>query len=334
MSCAVSQPAAARHVGVIGLGYWGTALATHLARLGHHVTGWSRDADLVQSIQDTKRHLTCFPEHTLPFTATTKLEALLASDMIIVALPTRAIAEYDFAAKLTAHQYLISVMKGFELASALTPCAFFQARGTAAKLATLSGPSFAIDVMDGTPVAVSAAASSKTDAQAVANLFHSSSMRVYLSDDLIGVELGGALKNIIALASGICAGLCFGDSTKAALMTRGLAEMTRFAVHFGARSQTLSGLSGLGDLILTASSMQSRNYSFGYKLGQGATPEQAALAVGSTTEGVFSTPVVTRMAKQHGIAMPITEALNQVLLQVIRPEDMVGLLMTRPATEE
>ena len=132
MSSAVSQPTAPRHVGVIGLGYWGTALAAHLARLGHHVMGWSRDADLVQSIQDTKRHLTCFPDHILPLAATTNLESLLSADMLVVALPTRAIAEYDFATKLAAHQYLISVMKGFELATALTPCAFFQARGTAA----------------------------------------------------------------------------------------------------------------------------------------------------------------------------------------------------------
>jgi glycerol-3-phosphate dehydrogenase (NAD(P)+) len=323
-----------RSIGVVGLGHWGTALAHYLARLGHSVTGWSREEEIVRSITQTKKHPHCFLQFPLLFNATTELSTISKSEIVLVALPTRVIREYDFASRLDDKQYLVSVMKGFEPLTNLTPCAYYKEQGSKAKLCSLSGPSFAIDVMTKTPVAVSIASAQKQDAQFISELFQSSSMRVYPSDDVIGVELGGALKNIIAVASGICAGLKLGDSTKAALITRGLAEMTRFSLYFGGKPQTLSGLSGLGDLILTTSSMTSRNYSFGYKIGEGLTAEKAADEVGSTAEGVFSTPVVDRIAKKHGISMPITEALHRVLHGAIQPDEMGGLLMSRPAGEE
>ena len=306
----------------------------HLSRLGHSVTGWSKDQTEVDSINNSACHPSCFSDSVLTFSATTHLTLALESEYVIVALPTRVLAEYKELLTLGADQWIISAMKGFDPVSSLTPSQYLKQNHSRAKVAVISGPSFAIDVINQTPVAVTAATDSIEDSKVLAALFSSPSMRVYPSSDVIGVELGGALKNIIALASGIAAGLKLGDSTKAALITRGLAEMTRFAEHYGAHPKTLSGLSGLGDLVLTTSSHNSRNYRFGIRIGEGASPSQATKDVGSTAEGYFSCPVVYSLSTKHNIKMPICGALYQVLYEGVGAIDMISMLMSRPGSEE
>ena len=323
-----------KQIGVIGLGHWGTALAEYLSRLGHEVVGWSQNVETVISIQQRKKNPTCFTDFPLSFSPTNDLSEALCRNVVVVALPSKVIGLIPALLDLEATQTIVSAMKGFESNSMKTPLSWLQENGSKAKHCVLSGPSFAIDVISSTPVALTAASQNEDVAKEVATLFASQAMRVYPSNDQIGVEIGGALKNVIAIASGISAGLRMGESTRAALITRGLAEMTRFSGFFGGKASTMMGLSGLGDLVLTTSSTTSRNYRLGLKLGEGKTIEAAQTEVGSTAEGLFSTPIVHKIAQQNRISMPITDALHKVLFDKMKPEEMVRQLMARPIVEE
>lgn len=296
-------------VSVLGLGSWGSALAEHLSRKGVTVVRWSRREG--------------------------SLDAALQASCIIVALPSSVLHEYARKLASCSHATIVSAIKGFDSRTRLTPLQLIASHAsTPPALCVLSGPSFAADVLSRRPCGIVAGSASIQTADAVAELFSDESMRVYSSDDPLGVELGGAVKNVIALAAGVSDGLDLGDSARAAILTRGLAEMMRLAETMGARRETLSGLSGLGDLIMTGSSMTSRNYRVGYLLGQGQPLSKIIAELGSVSEGVNSTPIVQALSRSRSVEMPITEAVWKLIRRDITPQEMVQSLMLRPRRKE
>ncbi|MEY4667812.1 MAG: hypothetical protein RL518_511 [Pseudomonadota bacterium] len=323
------------HIGIVGLGAWGSALALHCARLGCSVVGWSRDATLIHKLS-TSRELTVSGQSVhIPdtFKATSNLADLTSTDITIVALPARAWGEV--LPKITA-KAIVSATKGLEKDSSLTPLSFAHERCGYRResLAVLSGPSFASDLVAGRPISIVAGSVSRDLASQVANTLSSPSLRVYTSDDPLGVELGGILKNIIAIVAGVSDSLGYGPSARAAVISRGLVEMTNIAVALGAQQRTLTGLSGLGDLIMTATEDQSRNRTVGLRLGRGEKLSDVITSLGATAEGVSSAPLVLGLAQKHGIAAPITEQVVRLMNGDIRATEMAHELMTRPLRSE
>lgn len=317
-------------VGVVGLGAWGSALLLHLARKGVPVIGYGRGVS--KKIQEVKVGSSCF---ALPASAsvTNQLSDLNDIETIVVALPAKALYSVEFPKRTT---LVISATKGLEPNTLLTPLDYFtRHKGIpAAMCCTLSGPSFAADLAAERPISVVAASVDISSAEKVVDLFIAPFMRVYSSDDPIGVELGGILKNIIALAAGVSDSLGLGPSGRAALITRGLAEITRLAVALGAKPTTLAGLSGLGDLIMTSSDDQSRNRSVGLRLGRGETIEEITTSLGSVAEGVATAPLALKLAQERGIETPICEHVVLLLTRKITPQEMVTSLMQRPRKKE
>lgn len=330
----VSTP---RSIGVVGLGSWGSALALYCNRLGHKVTAWHREGPHVETIHKTgsltigKTLRQPLPE---TLSITTDLTECANCDITIVALPASAWREV--LPKLSDATVIVSATKGLEKISHTTPLTFAkQVVGIPEKnLCVLSGPSFASDLVHGTPISLVSASSSESNAKNVAESLSSETVRIYTSHDTLGVELGGILKNIISIAVGICDTLGYGPSTRAALITRGLSEMMRIATVWGADSQTLTGLSGLGDLVMTATDDQSRNRSIGLLLGEGKSISEAITTLGATAEGVYSAPLVLEFAKTHGIEVPIVDLVVEVLNGTLQPDELAHLLMTRPLKNE
>ncbi len=334
-------------IGVVGLGNWGTALAQHLAANGHKVIGWSSDSKIVEGINQSRLNPRYQREVALSenMKATSSIEDLVGSSFLIIALPSHALADAvklfssssatALLSDISSSTVVVSAVKGLEHDTLQTPLQFLAAnlKGNNSYV-VLSGPSFATDVANCRPVGVVAASVDEEAARSVAELFSIGSMRVYISVDPIGVEVGGVCKNVVALAAGVCDGMQLGDSARAGLITRGLAEITRLAVAMGAERQTLSGLAGLGDLAMTASSLTSRNYTVGYRLGKGESLEVIVKTLGSVAEGVISTPLVLRLAKQHCVEMPIAEVVNLLLEGKISPRDLVHRLLSRPMKRE
>lgn len=326
---------AAKKIAVVGLGAWGSALALHCARLGHSVVGWSRDAGFITELNNTRQLKTTGQVVTIPanFKGTSNLAELEDADLTIVALPARAWGEVlpKFKSKT-----IISATKGLEKDSSLTPLSFAHQRcGYAeASLAVLSGPSFASDLIAGRPISVVAGSKSERLALEIATALSSPSLRVYMSHDPLGVELGGILKNVIAIVAGVSDSLGYGPSARAAIISRGLYEMTTVAVALGADERTLTGLSGLGDLIMTATEDQSRNRTVGLRLGKGEKLSDVIKALGSTAEGVSSAPLVLALAQKHGIPVPITEQVVRLMNGEIRATEVANALMTRPLKSE
>ncbi|MDA8442401.1 MAG: NAD(P)H-dependent glycerol-3-phosphate dehydrogenase [Peptococcaceae bacterium] len=326
-------------VAVIGAGSWGTALAVLLARKGHPVCLYGRSAEFMgqlQVSQQNQRYLpgVMFPKLLLP---TFDLAATLSdAQLVILAVPSHAVRETVGAIKplLARDCVVVNTAKGFEqekllrlsqvLASELDNCSF----------AVLSGPSHAEEVGRDLPTTVVAAAHSREVAERVQDYFMTPHFRVYTNPDVIGVELGGALKNIIALCTGIAEGLGFGDNTKAALMTRGLAEIARLGVAMGAKAPTFAGLTGVGDLIVTCTSMHSRNRRAGILLGQGKPLKQVLEEVGMVVEGVLTTRGAYALAERYGVEMPIVEQAYSVLFGVASPRRAVANLMQRGRKHE
>lgn len=324
-------------IAMLGLGNWGTALANHLACKGHQVTGWSVEKNVVDSINSTHRNARYLSDVDLNerISATSNLDDVRGHDVLIFAFPSSALGQIVPTFTARADQTIISVIKGFEEASLLTPTQFVaQSLGSQSRCAVLSGPSFARDVVVRRPCGIVAASTNLAVAETVAELFNSDSMKVYLSTDAIGVEIGGAVKNVIALAAGVCDGLRLGDSARAGLVTRGLAEMMRLARVLGGQDITLAGLSGLGDLVMTASSDLSRNRTVGLRLGAGEKLSTIVGSLGSVAEGVKTTPLVMTLARRHGVDMPITAAVERLLSGELSPQQLVRELMTRPTRRE
>lgn len=322
-------------IAVVGLGAWGSALALHCARLGCAVSGWSRDSKLVQEVTASRELRVAGQIAHIPdtFKVTSNLQDLSDADLTIIALPARAWG--DVLPKLTA-KALVSATKGLEKDTGLTPLTFAHERCGYSKeaLAVISGPSFASDLVAGRPISVVAGSTSHKLAALIANSLSSPSLRVYTSTDPLGVELGGILKNIIAIVAGVSDSLGYGPSARAAVISRGLHEMTALAIALGAEEKTLTGLSGLGDLIMTATEDQSRNRTVGLRLGKGEKLSDVIASLGATAEGVSSAPLVLSLAQKHGIAAPLTEHVVRLMNGEIRATEMAHALMTRPLKSE
>jgi glycerol-3-phosphate dehydrogenase (NAD(P)+) len=329
-------------VTILGAGSWGTALAVHLGRGGHDVTLWARDSAVAEALARDRENRTYLRGVALPETVrpTDSLpEACGAAGMAVFVCPSSAVRSMAEAVRalLPAGAVVVTASKGVERATRMTMSAVLEeALETKhhGRVAVLSGPSFAREVGQGMPTAVTAAARDVAVAEAVQQVFTGPTFRVYTSSDVVGVEIGGAVKNVIALAAGVCDGLGFGHNSRAALITRGLAEITRLAVRLGADRQTLSGLSGLGDLVLTCTGDLSRNRTVGLRLGRGERLEDIVASMKEVAEGVHNTRSVRELAQSVSVEMPITEQIYELLYESKAPRQVVVDLMTRSLRRE
>jgi len=329
-------------IGVMGAGSWATALSRLLAQLGHQVKMWSICPEQVREINVTRENSQYLPGVVVPpgVMATADLEeALSCVEVVLFGVPSHAFREVLGKAlpHLPEKAVIINVAKGIEEESLCPMSGVFAEEAGTERLpgyVVLSGPSHAEEVARDIPTAVVASSSCLENAEYVQNLFMCEYFRVYTNPDVTGVELGGALKNIIALGTGIADGLGFGDNTKAALMTRGLAEITRLGMAMGANPLTFAGLSGLGDLIVTCTSMHSRNRRTGIAIGQGKPVEEAVAGVRMVVEGIRTTKAARKLSAGRTVEMPITEQIFRVLFEGLQPETAVLKLMTRGKTHE
>ena len=325
-------------VGVIGAGSWGIALSFLLHNNGHEVTVWSALPEEIRELREKREH------HTLPglilpedMVFTEDLEtAMKDQDLLVTAVPSvyvRGTAE-KMRPFLRKGQIVVNVAKGIEEKTLNTLSQVLEEELPGAEVAVLSGPSHAEEVSRGRPTTCVAGARSRKTAEYVQSLFMSEVFRVYTSPDVLGIELGGALKNVIALAAGIADGLGYGDNTKAALITRGIAEIARLGTAMGGKFETFCGLSGIGDLIVTCASMHSRNRRAGILIGKGYTMEEAMKEVQMVVEGVYSAKAALALARKYYMAMPIIEQVNQVLFEGKPASEAVKELMLRDPREE
>lgn len=329
-------------VAVFGMGSFGTALANVLAQNGHEVLMWGKNKQSIEEINTYHTNSRYLNEAKLEETikATSDLEeAVNFSDTYLIALPTKAIREVvkQIDEKLTSKKVFIHVAKGIENSTFERVSEMIEdsvAPEHNGGVAVLSGPSHAEEVVIQQPTTVAASSKDPEISKLTQDLFMNEYLRVYTNNDLVGVELGGALKNIIAVASGIVAGMGFGDNAKAALMTRGLAEISRLGEALGADPMTFLGLGGIGDLIVTCTSTHSRNYTLGYKIGQGKTVDEALSEMNMVAEGFYTTESVHNLAKEKNIDMPITSALYGVLFENVPLEKSLKLLMDRDKKSE
>lgn len=321
---------------VLGAGAWGTALARLLAQSGHAVTLWDYFPETLAQIARTGRNERYLPGIELPRELQVQADvdrALAGAEVVVVAIVSQAFRE------VTRHLAgfrgpVVSVTKGIEYETGLTMSGLLAANAPHARVAALSGPSFALEVARGVPTAIVAASADATTAQAVQALFHQPSFRVYTSADVLGVELGGALKNVVAIAAGACDGLGFGDNTKAALVTRAISEMRRLGVACGAQADTFTGLSGLGDLMVTCFSRLSRNRGFGERVGKGERVDQILASMVAVAEGHPTARAAHRLARRHGVTTPIIDQVHAVLYAGKNPGEAVRDLMTRGTKAE
>jgi glycerol-3-phosphate dehydrogenase (NAD(P)+) len=330
-------------VGVVGAGSWGTALASVLAKKGHEVHLWALESEVVDDIRRSQENKTYLPGSCLPtnLQATEDLgEALAEAEFVISVAPSQFVGNVmaDAAQYIREDALIVSASKGIEIAtlrrmdevmgSVFSPA---QMEG----LCVLSGPSFAKEVADEMPTAVVVASASAASAVLVQDLFQTSYFRIYTGSDVVGVELAGALKNVVALAAGVVVGLGYGQNTLAALITRGVAEMRRLGIAMGAEASTFAGLAGIGDLVLTCTGSLSRNRSVGYRLGQGETLEAILGTMSAVAEGVKTVQAVHDLAERYGVEMPISEEVYGILVLGADPAQALQNLMERdPKPEE
>ncbi|MEO6815187.1 MAG: NAD(P)H-dependent glycerol-3-phosphate dehydrogenase [Edaphobacter sp.] len=327
-------------IAILGAGAWGTALALSLARRGgHEIVLWSHSAPLAEQLNDVGENLPYLPGFTLPadIQVTSDLpDAIFEANILLCVTPSqhlRGIISH-IAPLLTGDQIIVIASKGLEESTFLR-LSQVVASVTNNPCAVLSGPSFAQEVAFGSPTAIVAAAAKPSLAQIIQQEFSSPTLRIYTNDDVTGVELGGALKNVIALSSGVVHGLNLGHNSAAALITRGIAEITRLSIACGGRRQTLAGLSGVGDLILTCTGNLSRNRSVGIELGKGRhLPEIMSGLNGKVAEGVLSTTAALGLAARYAVEMPITEQMDAILHHNKSPKDAIRDLMSRPGRDE
>jgi len=329
-------------VTVLGGGSWGTALALQLARVGHTVRLWGRAPAFVADLVAARENKVYLPGVTLPeaIEPTASLaDACADSEMVVVVCPSKGVRALADALRkeVRGRPIFVSAAKGVEQGTHLTMTAILrEALGAehAPHVAALSGPSFAREVSVGVPTAVTSAAADIAVAERVQQLFNSQTFRVYSSTDVIGVEVGGAVKNVIAIAAGVSDGLGFGHNSRAALITRGLAEISRLALELGAERQTLAGLAGMGDLVLTCAGDQSRNRTVGLRLGRGESLDQIVASMKEVAEGVHNTRTVRELAQSVRVEMPITERMYELLYENKPPMQAVVELMTRSLRRE
>ena len=327
-------------IGVLGAGTWGMALARMLCVSGNQVTVWSALPQEIEELSVTRRHRNLpgmeIPEELL-FTVDME-EVCRGKEILLFAVPSpfvRATAR-KAAPFIKDGQIIVEVAKGIEAETLLTMTGIIadELKNPSVKLVALSGPTHAEEVAKDLPTTIVSACEDMEAAKFVQDVFGNTCMRVYTNDDVLGVELCGAMKNIMALASGVALGLGYGDNTKAALITRGMAEITRLGIAMGCKPQTFYGLAGSGDLIVTATSVHSRNNRCGLLLGQGVPPQEAIRQVGMVVEGINALPAAMRLAEKYGVEMPLATAVNAVVNEGASPEDAVAKLMQREQTTE
>lgn len=326
-------------ISLLGAGSWGTALAVLLAQNGNDIYLWSALKDEVALLQTKREHVDRLPGVKLPdrIQVTDSMEEALAGCELVVfsvASPYIRMTAKKASPYIKKGQIIVNVAKGIEEKTLQMLSDVLKEELPEAEIAVLSGPSHAEEVSRGIPTTVVVGADSKEVASFVQDAFMNDYFRVYTSPDVIGIELGGSIKNVMALAAGIVDGLGLGDNTKAALMTRGIAEMSRLGVAMGGNLETFSGLSGVGDLIVTCTSQHSRNRKAGYLIGQGAGMEEAMKEVKQVVEGVFSAKAALDLAKKYDITMPIVEQVNQVLFDQKPAKEALSDLLHRDKRRE
>ena len=327
-------------IGVLGAGTWGMALARVLSNAGHQVTVWSALEKEVEEYSATRVHPN-LPGMEIPeeirFTKDME-EVCRDKEILLFAVPSPFVrATARKAAKYVKdNQIIVDVAKGIEADTLFTMTQIIadELKNPAVKLVALSGPTHAEEVAKDLPTTIVSACEDLAAAERVQQVFGNTCMRVYTNDDVLGVELCGAMKNIMALASGVALGLGYGDNTKAALITRGMAEITRLGIAMGCKPQTFAGLAGIGDLIVTATSVHSRNNRCGMLLGQGVPPQEAVKQVGMVVEGINALPAAMRLAQKYGVEMPLATAVNAVVNLGADPKDAVAKLMSRDQISE
>ena len=321
-------------ISVIGAGSWGTALAVVLEKNGHKVTIWSISEEEVQLLTQKREHTSKLPgvKLAMDIQITTNLkDAIADKDMLVIAVPSmfvRATVQ-KMAPYVKKNQILVSVAKGLEENTLMRLSEIIEQEIPIAEVAVLCGPSHAEEVGTGLPTTLVAGAKKRHTAELVQGAFMNEVLRVYTSPDVLGMELGASLKNVIALAAGMADGLGYGDNTKAALITRGISEVGRLALKMGAKYETLSGLTGIGDLIVTCASRHSRNRKAGMLIGQGYTMEEATKEVNMVVEGIYSAKAAVALAKKYNVSMPIIEQVNEVLFADKPAKEAVMDLMLR-----
>ena len=321
-------------IGIIGAGSWGIALSVLLHNNGHTITVWSALPQEIEQLKACHEHKEKLPGVKLAedILFTTDLSnAVKEMDILVLAVPSSFTREtaHRMAGFVENGQIIVNVAKGIEEATLMTLSQVIEDEIPQADVAVLSGPSHAEEVGKGIPTTIVVGASSRATAEKIQNIFMSDVFRVYTSPDVLGIELGAALKNVVALAAGIADGLGYGDNTKAALITRGMAEISRLGMAMGGKFETFSGLSGIGDLIVTCASMHSRNRRAGILIGQGKTMEEAMAEVKMVVEGVFSTKAAMALAEKYHVELPIIEQVQEVLFCGKAAADAVKDLMIR-----
>lgn len=328
-------------VGILGCGSWGVTVASLLGRKEIETLLWCREAGLAQALQNERHHPSFAPQCELPksVTVSSTLEDVVAqAEVLLFIVPSKAMSEVAEKAALYAKKdvLVVSFAKGFEEQTFRRMSEVLEGKFAlkSQRVGVVSGPNHAEEIILGQPAATLAASKQLSTAEEIQSLLMGPSFRVYTSTDLVGAEIGGALKNIIALAVGIAAGLGLGDNAKAALMTRGLAEIARLGVALGAHPMTFTGLSGVGDLIATCTSEHSRNYRAGKILSQGKTAVEAEREIGMVVEGIRSVEAALFLARKKNVAMPITESMHRILNGQATAVDVMEQLMGRAGIQE
>ena len=322
-------------ISLLGCGTWGSTLAQVLGRNGHSVTAWHYKKDVVDDMIRSRMHpnISDFEFHSNIIFKKEIQTCIEGSNCIVVAVPSHGVRNIieKSSSFFTNKVILVNVAKGIENGSLCTMSEVIKESSNldSGQIVSLYGPSHAEEVIKGNPTALVSASSDKSSAEYVQTIFSSDTLRIYTNNDIKGVELGGSLKNVIAIAAGICDGIGFGDNSKAALMTRGIAEITRLGVAMGVNSDTFSGLSGIGDLIVTCLSIHSRNRYVGEEIGKGKTLVSILDKMDMVAEGIRTTQSVYDLSKKYQVEMPISEGVYQILFNEKNPKEIVSELMTR-----
>lgn len=321
-------------VGIVGAGSWGIALAALLNKNGHDVTVWSIIEDEINMLNEKREHVTKLPGVKLgeQIVFTTDLEkTVIENDVLVLAVPSPFVRKTcnSMAKFVIKDQIIVNVAKGVEEATLMTLSQVIEEEIPQAQVAVMCGPSHAEEVGRGIPTTIVVGAKRKATAEKIQNLFMNEVFRVYISPDVLGMEIGSALKNVVALAAGIADGLGYGDNSKAALITRGIAEITRLGTAMGGKAETFAGLTGIGDLIVTCASMHSRNRRAGILIGQGKSMQEAMDEVQMVVEGVYSAKAAMGLSAKYGIELPIIDQVNKVLFENKSAAEAVKELMIR-----
>lgn len=319
-------------IGIVGTGAFGTALAIALAREGRSVRLWGRDAADLAAMRESRVNTRRLPDGRLPPSVDLRsdLADLTACDTILLAIPMQSLrAVLTGPGAALDGKALVACCKGVDLSSLTGPAMVVAGACPSATVALLTGPSFAADIARGLPTALTLACADPQAGEALQHQLSTPTLRLYRTEDVLGAELGGALKNVMAIAAGVVIGAGLGDSARAALMTRGYAEMARLAIHLGAKAETLAGLSGFGDLVLTCTSAQSRNFRFGQALGAGTVFDPSV-----TVEGAATAHAVSELARRQGLDLPITTMVSALVQGRVTLQQAVTELLSRPLKQE